>query len=1052
MHAKSVTSGLASRWWPVVGSMVLAFGAIRSDAAVDYERDIEPLLRAHCYECHDGAEKVAELRLDVRSLALQGGESGEPAIVPGQSDGSELIARITADDESMRMPLERPALSPAQVQLLRSWIDEGADWPDQVAGDPTDPRAHWAFQPPRRASLPAVNRPEWARNAIDRFVLARLEQEGLVPSIEADRVTQVRRLYLDLVGLPPSAEEVDRFVLDNRPDAYSQLVEHLLKSPQYGERWGRIWLDAARYADSDGYEKDKVRQVWFYRDWVIQALNDDLPYDRFVLEQLAGDLLPDATQSQRVATGFLRNSMINEEGGIHPEQFRMLAMFDRMEAIGKSMLGLTIQCAQCHNHKYDPLSQQEYYQLFAFLNNDHEANIAVYTPEQQMQRAAIFQQVEQIEENLRHRHPDWPQCMADWEARVGNDQPDWLVIQPDVDEDSTGGQKYLLQGDGSFLAQGYAPTKHTALFHVTTDMPNITAFRLELMTDPNLPCGGPGRAVQGSAALTEFMVQAGPADGSAEPTDVCIAEATADLNLPETPLDAIFDDRSGERRVTGPIEFAIDGEGLTAWATDAGPGQRNQSRNAVFLAAEPISFAGGTRLLIRLQQNHGGWNSDDNQNHNLGRFRLSITQADAPKADPLPAHVRQLLSVPVSERSTEQQQQVFAYWRTTVPEWQAENAQIQALWQQHPEGSTQLTLWERDQMRETRVLLRGEYLQPAAAVQPGVPEILNDWDSSADANRLTFARWLVDRQSPTVARSIVNRVWQAHFGVGLVETAEDLGTRGAPPSHPELLDWLSVELMDRGWSLKELHRLIVNSAVYRQTSRRTEQLQRDDPYNRLLARGPRFRVDAEVVRDIALSVSGLLNRELGGPSVHPPLPGFMVEPPVSYGPKPWPEDDGPDRYRRALYTFRFRSVPYPALEVFDAPNGDVACVKRTRSNTPLQALTMWNEDIFVECAQALASRMMVEGGDTPEGRAGRGFRLCVSRHPNSAELAELTALYRQQMAYLSDKTAGGEGELQLPDAGDAPRSVPASTSAHEFAAWTTVARVLLNLDETISME
>jgi hypothetical protein len=498
--------------------------------------------------------------------------------------------------------------------------------------------------------------------------------------------------------------------------------------------------------------------------------------------------------------------------------------------------------------------------------------------------------------------------------------------------------------------------------------------------------------------------------------------------------------------------MAIDGDELTAWGTDAGPGRRNQPRKAVFRPREPIAFAAGTKLIIRLQQNHGGWNSDDNQNHNLGRFRLSVTADPGPEADRLPASVREILRLPASERSTEEQLAVFRYWRTTVPEWQEANARIDALWSQHPEGSTQLVLQPRAQPRETHVLVRGDFLQPAEHVQPGVPAFLHHLDTDAAPTRLTLARWLVDRQSPTVARAIVNRVWQSYFGVGLVETPEDLGTRGAQPTHPELLDWLAVEFMDRGWSIKELHRLIVGSAVYRQSSERGEAQQRADPYNHRLARGARFRVDAEMVRDIALSVSGLLNPQIGGPSVHPPLPEFLVQPPASYGPKPWPKDEGSARYRRALYTFRFRSVPYPALEVFDSPNGDVSCVRRSRSNTPLQALTMWNEDIFVQCAQALAVRLLTEGGTQDDDRLRTGFRLCVARQPTSAELAELLALYSQQRDYLSAQASTQPPGIQLPDPARLQPPVPAGTSAIDVAAWTAVARVLLNLDETITKE
>ncbi len=768
--------------------------------------------------------------------ALQGGESGQAAIVPGDVGRSALLERVRESDESLRMPPEGPGLTEAEIDILVRWIERGADWPDDLAGQEADPRRHWAFQPVVQPEPPSVQRVEWPRNAIDEFVLARLEQEMLPPSPPADPVTLIRRVSLDLIGLPPTPEEIDAFVLDNRPDAYARLVERLLRSPHYGERWGRTWLDAARYADSDGYEKDKAREVWFYRDWVIGAFNHDLPYDQFVIEQLAGDLLPDATQDQRVATGFLRNSMINEEGGIDPEQFRMTAMFDRLDAIGKSILGLTIQCAQCHNHKFDPLTQEEYYRLFAFLNNDHEANMPVYTPSQQQERAAILAEIARIEADLQHQTPDWCAQMWAWEDQLVTAQPTWHVLRPEVDEDSSGGQKYLLQEDGSFLAQGYAPTKHTVLMTVGTALQGITGVRLELLTDPNLPCRGPGRSVMGTAALTEIKLQVAPLSGNGELQSVAWANATADLNPLAKPLLPIFDDRSGRRRVTGPIGYAIDGDDSTAWSTDAGPGRRNQSRQAVFQLAEPISIEGGARLIFHLQQAHGGWNSDDNQNHNLGRFRLAITTSPEPTADPLPGPVRAALATPREERTAAQEQALFGVWRPTVAAWSAENERIEALWRRHPEPSTQLVLAARDRPRETHVLTRGDFLQPAEAIGPGTPAFLHDLPADAPPTRLTLARWLVDRQSPTVARSIVNRIWQAYFGIGLVETAEDLGTRSAEPSHPQLLDWLAAELMDQGWSLKHLHRLIVNSATYRQSSRVSESLWQRDPYNRWLAR------------------------------------------------------------------------------------------------------------------------------------------------------------------------------------------------------------------------
>ena len=472
--------------------------------------------------------------------------------------------------------------------------------------------------------------PGWCRNPIDRFILARLEAEGLSPSPQADKVTLIRRLSLDLIGLPPSVEDVDAFVADTRDDAYERLVGRLLDSPQYGERWGRIWLDAARYADSDGYEKDKSRQVSAYRDWVIHALNRDLPYNQFIIDQIAGDLLPGASQDEVVATGFLRNSMINEEGGVDPEQFRMEAMFDRMDCIGKGILGLTIQCAQCHTHKYDPLTQEEYYRVFAFLNNSHEANVAVYAPDELMKRAEVLRTsgISRMTSGIAT-----PPGRSTW--RPGRSRSPAISLPGrSCGRRSTrnrpGGEKNYLLEDGSYLAQGYAPTKHTVELSVKTDFSPITAFRLELLNDPNLPMGGPGRSIKGTAALTEFRVDAAPADAPAKKTRVKFSRASADINPPEKPLDRIFDDKSGKKRVTGPIGFAIDGKDDTAWATDAGPGRRNQPRKAVFVAEKPIAFPGGTILTFHLVQNHGGWNSDDNQSHNIGRFRLSVTSAPTP--------------------------------------------------------------------------------------------------------------------------------------------------------------------------------------------------------------------------------------------------------------------------------------------------------------------------------------------------------------------------------------------------------------------------------------
>ena len=705
-----------------LSSLTIFFAATAAGAGpkppVDYQRDVRPILADRCFKCHgpDEAQRKGKLRLDTPEGTFGTGASGNRAVVPGNVDDSELASRITSDDKSEKMPPPKSgkSLTAAEVGILREWVAQGAKV-----------QRHWSFVAPSRPKTPSVKDASWPHNPIDDFVLARLEQEGLRPSPPADKVTLLRRLSLDLTGIPPTIAEVDAFVADESPDAYAKQVNRLLDSPHYGERWARLWLDAARYADSDGYEKDKSRQVWAYREWVIGALNRDLPYDQFVIEQLAGDMLPSATQDQVVATGFLRNSMINEEGGVDPEQFRMEAMFDRMDAIGKSVLGLTIQCAQCHSHKYDPITQEDYYRIFAFLNDAHEANVAVYTPEEQRTRANIFRQIRDIEADLQHQHADWPDRMAAWASRVIGGLPHWDVVRPEVEDLSTGGQKYLPLPDGSFLAQGYAPTKHRVKMTVKVDLPVITAFRLELLNDPNLPLGGPGRSVKGTAALTEFAVEAAPENAPGKNAPVKIAMATADVNPPEAPLDPIFDDKSKRKRVTGPIAFAIDGKDETAWGIDAGPGRRNQPRKAVFTPEKPVANAGGTVLTFYLQQNHGGWNSDDNQSHNLGRFRLSVTGTSNAEADPVPANVREILALPHEKRTPAQVATVFSYWRTTVPEWKDANDRIESLWRQHPEGATQLALEERAQPRETHMLSRGDFLKPGKSVAPGVPGFLH---------------------------------------------------------------------------------------------------------------------------------------------------------------------------------------------------------------------------------------------------------------------------------------------------------------------------------------
>ena len=950
-------------------------------APVDFVRDVQPLFKEHCYSCHGSHKQEAAFRLDHKPSAMKGGDFGT-AILPGKSADSRLVQAIEGKNPKMRMPRKGDPLSVEQIAVIRRWIDEGAVWPDSASVKLEQKTDHWAFKPPVKVKPPA------AGNPIDAFIRARLEKEGLKPSPKAPAEVLRSRLYLDLVGLPPDPSD--------KSDV-SDLSDKLLKSPHFGERWGRHWLDAAHYADSNGYEKDPMRFIWFYRDWVINAFNKDMPYNQFIIEQIAGDQLPKATQDQIVATGFLRNSMINEEGGVDPEQFRMEAMFDRMDTIGKSILGLTIGCTQCHNHKYDPISQEEYYRMFAYLNNDNEPWRVVYTPSEQMARSQVLKRVTELENKLKHEHADWPQRLEAWKRSIKH--PNWTTLK--FEDDPSGGEKALRQPDGSILAQGYAPTKSEVKFNVLLDKPvKISAFRLELMNDPNLPAYGPGRSQKGTAALTEFNVTM-KIDG--KDTKLKFVKATADFGEPEnTPLAPFARDQDAakDKRVTGPIAYAIDGDDKTAWGIDAGPGRRNVPRNAVFVLEKPIEVKPDSGLTIGLSMKHGGWNSDDLQTMNLGRYRISATDAAEAEADPLYGKKAE-----------------FAVFRATVPEWKSINDEIEATWKQHPEGATTLVLDAREQPRMTALLKRGDFTKPGDRVSPGVPAVLNPLPKNADSSRLTFARWLASDQSPTTARAFVNRVWQSVFGTGLVDTPEDFGTQGSKPTHPELLDWLAADFMENGWSLKKLLRLIVSSETYQQISHVTPELIERDPFNRLLARGPRFRVEGEVVRDIQLAVSGLLNPSVGGRGVMPPAPAHLFEKPASYAPFPWHVEEDAQKYRRAVYVFRRRSTPYPFLSTFDVPNGESSCIRRSRSNTPMQALMTLNETMSMEAAKALAARMEKEGG------IAQGFRLCTNREPTPKELQALEALSKRQ-----------------------------STRKDALPPMVAIARVLLNLDETITKE
>ncbi len=819
----------------------------------DYLRDVKPILSKSCYRCHAADKQQGKLRLDTAAFMLKGGKTG-PAIVAGKSGDSRLIDALLGVG-APAMPPKSDPLGKKEIAILRDWIDAGARAP--ASEEPQKPIGlrHWAFQPIKRPDEPTVKDAKWCRNAIDRFILQRLEKEGIAPSPEADRVTLIRRLSLDLIGLPPTLKEVEDFVQDTRADAYERLVDRLLASPHYGERWGRLWLDLARYADSNGYSIDAPRTIWKYRDWVIDALNNDMPFDQFTIEQLAGDLLPDATIEQKIATGFHRNTQINEEGGIDREQFRVESVVDRVNTTGSAFLGLTVGCCQCHDHKFDPLLQKEYYQLFAFFNNCDEPTLDLATPEQQRKRKKIQADISDLEKHLKGLDHDAAKRLVAWEGGL---TPQAKALLPDKI------QKVL-----AIAVNGRSPAQEQAL---------LTAFR----------------------------------------------------QFDQVPY------------VTAAI-------------------------------GDPLSAA-----------------------INLNALTL--------------------------RRSLEQQ--IIDAKKTL------------------PVITTTLVVQERATPRPTTILLGGDFMRKGAAVSPNVPSVLPVLPAKEKPNRLDLAKWLVDPKNPLTARVTMNRVWQAYFGIGLVETENDFGTQGTPPTHPELLDYLASEFVARKWSLKALHRQIVMSATYRQSSRARPELATVDARNRLLARQNRLRLDAEVIRDSALAASGLLTETVGGPSVYPPQPPGVYN--FTQVPRDWKASTGPDRYRRGIYTFLWRSAPYPGLTVFDAPDGGSACTRRNRSTTPLQALTLLNDQAYLELAQGLAARVLNDETGADADRLAYGFRLCTARKPSDKEVQVLKRLLVQQR----------EAFAQDPQQAKAlvPADLPKGVEAAEFAAWTATARVLLNLDEFITRE
>ncbi len=1056
--------------------IVTALGALLSTASAadaapdDYDRLVRPILSERCFTCHgpDEGARQANLRLDTEEGAFAKLSSGSYAIVRGNASASALIERITSREPARRMPPAYAGLDKLpedEIDLLRRWIDEGAPW-----------SKHWSFVSPVRPELPAVSQPAWLRSAIDNFVMAKLDREGLQPAKEADRRTLLRRLSLDLTGLPPTPAEVESFAADASANAYEKAVDRLLASPHYGEQMAIWWLDAARYSDTNGYQSDGFRTMWPWRDWVVRAFNRNQPFDEFTIEQIAGDLLPNATLPQKVATAFNRNHRTTAEGGSVEEEFLAEYAADRVATTSTVWLGLTVGCARCHDHKYDPLKQQEFYQLFAYFDNiperglvynfgNDEPTIKVPSAEQQQRLADLDRQVEEAETRLRGLEPEIAAGVKAWAAELQRSSKEiaWspgggLVYHAALDRgkvdfvESKKPKKAKIStndGDGKrssepgprkvelvegrfgaaamFGERRYAEVGDVAAFDYND------AFSFSFWIYPESADG----------AILNRMEDAKDPQGlglflSSGKLRFELTKRHTDLSMrivSKQPLDLrrwqhVTVTYTGELPSSSGARFYVDGE------------MRDFDIEWDDLKW-PISYT----TLFRLGAG-GGRESFQGRLDELRIYNRSLSAEEAgilAVADTLKA----IAALDETKRSKNQADKL----RRAYLEWKAPRDVRQALASLKmarerrrllQESIPTLMIMEEDGDRPTHILRRGSYDMPGDEVEPDVPEVLPPLPPEGGRNRLGLARWLVDRSNPLTARVTVNRFWQTLFGVGLVKTVDDFGSQGERPSHPELLDWLAVEFMESGWNVKHLLKTIVMSATYRQSSKTRPELLERDPENRLLARGSRFRLPAETIRDQALAVAGLLNPAMGGPPVKPyQPPGLWAE--VSSG--EYQRDSGEALYRRSLYTYWRRTVPPPSMMAFDAADRETCRVQRTRTNTPLQALTLMNDVTYVEAGRKLAERMMKEGGEGSGERIAYGFHLVNGRPPEPGELAVIAAAFQQfREAYGKDRASAKE----LLGVGEAPRDK--ELDPRQLASYTAVANLLLNTDEAVTRE
>ncbi len=1070
----------------------------QADPPIDFAREIQPILADNCYFCHgpDKNHRTADLRFDILD-PKQGPfapRDDYSIITPGKLDDSVLIMRLTSDDPDFQMPPPKANrhVTPKQIDLLKKWVEQGAKW-----------GKHWALEPPIRSALPEVKDATWVKNPLDRFILARLEKEGLKPSPEASKETLIRRVTLDLTGLPPTPEQVDAFLADPSSDAYEKVVDRLLASPRYGERMVWEWLDIARYADTNGYQNDPTRTSWPWRDWVIKALNENLPYDQFIIWQLAGDLLPNATQEQRLASAFNRNHPFNGEGGRIPEETRVDNVMDRVDTTATAFMGLTVGCAKCHDHKFDPISQKEYYQLYAYFNQCSETGEGKYVnegnvspvmtlvSEQQSQKLALLKkQAKDAAEKLTAQMPEVDKKQVEWEIAARYEKG-WIVATPLSAKASSGATMKTLP-DSSILVGGTNPDTDVHEVVLRSDLARITALRLEAIPDPSLPEGGPGR----SPSSGNFVLN------NLEAAAVSLADPKQTKPIIFASTDATFSQEGF------PVAGAVDADPKTGWAVWKAPDKKNIS--AVFRFAEPVTFSAGCSITLKFHY------ESPVRLHTMGRFRLALSDASAPTPS-----VAAALAVAANERTDEQKKQIRDFYRgrisTELKTLNQAAAAAKKAAEDFENAFTKVMVMDDATTRPTHVLSKGAYDKRLDEVHPGVPAVLNplprdgqttssprDRERSGSVagpptatrptthptnNRLTLARWLTDPANPLTARVTVNRYWQQFFGTGIVKTVEDFGLQGERPVHPELLDWLALQFRDgspipvgatlvspsspaaspgtpaRGepgrvgegwgegrnptnartqpWNVKALHRLIVTSAAYRQSSKVSPDLFDRDPENRLLARGPRFRLPSAFIRDQALAAAGLLVEKVGGA----PLKGY--QPPgiweeATFNIIKYQQDHGEALYRRSVYTF-WRRIVGPT-EFFDTASRSSCVARPSRTNTPLHALTTLNDVTYIEAARALAQRVMTKT-QSPEERLRMICRLVLGRSPHDTEKPVLfAALDRLKNEYAANKPEA----LKLLLQGESKRDEKLDPCEH--AAYTALCLEILNLDETLTKE